>query len=322
MSQVLATGQRVMAQEEDSLPAGLLNSPWEPIGELPADQAGGGRGYALAGEGATVAEPGTSRIAVHMVAANYFYREQTSDYLITQRYESHTLALDFRRGFKAARGPRFELGAQLQLSHRNDGFLNGFISGFESLSLSISGVESAKNQLRTTGALPLGAFVTRNGRPVYAAPGGTSGIGDFSVVAKALLLDASPRSRGTRLAARVGLNVAGTSQFAEGHFVGVGVGLDKKVLSWAAVHGDVRATVALDRMSSWNLPLKRTTVGFSIGPELRLSRGSSLTMQLDGNTSPYLPTGLSRSTRATAASPSASVTASDLSCRSSTCART
>jgi hypothetical protein len=85
------------------------------------------------------------------------------------------------------------------------------------------------------------------------------------VVAKALLLDASPRSRGTRLAARVGLNVSGTSQFTEGHFVGVGVGLDKKVLSWAAVHGDVRATVALDRMSSWNLPLKRTTSGFRSG---------------------------------------------------------
>jgi len=281
----------VMAQEETIPGQTSANSPWQPIGQLPADQAGGGRGYALAGEGATVAEPGASRIAMHMVAANYFYREQTSDYLITQRYESHTLALDFRRGFKPARGPRLELGAQLRLSHRDEGFLNGFISAFENLSLSISGVESAKNQLRTTGALPLGAFVTRNGRPVYAAPGVTSGIGDFSVVAKALLLDASPRSRGTRLAARVGLNVSGTSQFTEGHFVGVGVGLDKKVVSWVAVHGDVRATLALDRMSSWNLPLKRTTAGFSIGPELRLSRGSSLTMQLDGNTSPYLPTG-------------------------------
>jgi hypothetical protein len=86
-----------MAQEETP-PARLPSTALGAIGELPADQAGAGRGYALAGEGATVAEPGTSRIAVHMVAANYFYREQTSDYLITQRYESHTLALDFRRG--------------------------------------------------------------------------------------------------------------------------------------------------------------------------------------------------------------------------------
>jgi len=39
-------------------------------------------------------------------------------------------------------------------------------------------------------------------------------------------------------------------------------------------------------MSSWNLPLKRTTVGFSIGPELRLSRGSSVSVQLDGTTTP------------------------------------
>jgi len=288
---VLAPVQRVMAQQDPGR-SGPVNGPWQPIGELPADQTGGGRGYALAGEGATVADPGTSRIAVHLVAANYFYREQNADYLITQRYESHTAALDFRRGFKAAHGPRFELGAQVQFSERDGGFLNGVIASFESLSLSVSGVPSAKNELRTLGTpLPLGAFLTRNGRAVYAAPGGTAGIGDVSVVAKALLLDAPPGSRGTRLAARVGMNISGKSQFAEGHFVGVGVGFDSKVLSWAAVHGDVRATVALDRTSGWNLPLKRTTVGFSIGPELRLSRGSSLSMQLDGNTTPYLPTG-------------------------------
>src|SRR6185503_1072611 len=128
---VLAPVQRVMAQQDPGR-SGPVNGPWQPIGELPADQTGGGRGYALAGEGATVADPGTSRIAVHLVAANYFYREQNADYLITQRYESHTAALDFRRGFKAAHGPRFELGAQVQFSERNGGFLNGVIASFES----------------------------------------------------------------------------------------------------------------------------------------------------------------------------------------------
>jgi len=256
------------------------------------DQAGTGRrGYALPAEGADVLEPGTSQIALHTVAANNFYREQTQDYLITQRYETHTLAVDYRRGFKATHFPRFELGAQVQLSERDSGFLNGFINGFEKLCFSMSGVPSAKTLLRTEGTpLPLGAFVTRNGLPLYVAPGGGAGVGDFSVVAKAQLLDAAPRSGGTRVAARVGLNVSGKSQFAEGNFFGVGVGLDKRVLSWAALHGDVRATVALDRMSSWNLPLRRTTFGFSVGPEIKLSRDSSVNVQIDGNSTPYLPT--------------------------------
>lgn len=288
---ILALGQPVAGQ--DGVPSGAAaEGQWEPLGQIPVDQAGAGRrGYALAGESADVVQPGTSQFAIHTVAANNFFREQTGDYLITQRYETHTLALDLRRGFKLGIGPRVELGAQLQLSERDGGFLNGFISGFESLCFSMSGVQSAKNELRTVGTLPLGAFVTKDGRAIYRAAGGGAGIGDFFFVAKALLHDAAPASNGTRVAARLGVNVSGKSEFAEGNFLGVGASLDRKMLKWAALHGDVRATVAMDRVSPWNLPLKRTTVGFSVGPELRLARDSSVSVQIDGNTTPYLPTG-------------------------------
>ena len=270
---VLAVGQPVLAQ--DGVPStGSDSGQWAPLGELPVDQAGSGRrGYALPGESADVAEPGSHQISVHTVAANNFFREQTDDYLITQRYENHTMAVDVRRGFKDATGPRFELGAQMQFSQRDSGFLNGVISGFETLCLSMSGVQSAKNQLRSNGGapLPLGAFVTRNGQSIYRAAGSGAGFGDISFVAKALLHDAAPASNGVRVAARVGLNVSGTSEFAEGNFMGLGLSLDKRLLNWAAFHGDVRTSLALDGVSPWNLPLKRRTVGFSAGPELRLS---------------------------------------------------
>ena len=102
-----------------------------------------------------------------------------------------------------------------------------------------------------------------------AGSGTGAGFGDVSFVAKVLLHDAAPGASGTRVAARVGLNVSGASEFAEGNFMGVGLSLDKKLLNWAAFHGDVRTSLALDRVSPWNLPLKRRTVGFSAGPELR-----------------------------------------------------
>ena len=290
---VLALGQPVFAQNDVPPGGSAERGQWEPLGQIPVDQAGAGRrGYALPGEGADVAEPATSRIGVHTVAANNFFREATGDYLITQRYETHTLAIDIRRGLRTPIFPRLELGAQLQFSERDNGFLNGFIAGFESLCFSMSGVQSAKNQLRDLGSpLPFGAFVTKSGHSIYSAPGGGAGIGDVSFVAKALLRDAPPASSGTRIAARVGLNVSGTSRFAEGNFVGFGASLDKRLLNWVAFHGDVRTTVALDRVSNWNLPLKRQTVGFSVGPELRLSRDSSVSVQIDGNTTPYLFTG-------------------------------
>jgi len=41
----------------------------------------------------------------------------------------------------------------------------------------------------------------------------------------------------------------------------------------------------------WNLPLRRMAYGFSAGPELKVSRNSSLNLQIDGSSTPYLPTG-------------------------------
>ena len=290
---VLALGRPVFAQSEVA-GASDGSGQWTPLGQLPVDQAGAGRrGYALPGDSADVTDPGSYSIGIHTVAANNFFREETGDYLITQRYETHTLALDLRRGFKTALIPRFELGTQMQFSQRDSGFLNGVISGFESLAFSLSGVDSARNQWRSDDGtpLPLGAFVTRKGQSVYRAAGGRAGVGDVSFSAKALLHDAEPSSKGVRVAARAGLNLSGTSAFAEGNFMGFGLSLDKKLLSWAALHGDVRTTIAFDRVSQWNLPLKRRTVGFSAGPELRLSRNSSVSVQLGGNSTPYFPTG-------------------------------
>ena len=290
---VLAISQPAFAQDGAPSAESDTKGQWQPLGQVPVDQAGAGRrGYALAGESPDVALPGTNRISFHTVAANNFFREQTGDFLITQRYETHTVALDIRRGFTSRIVPRFEIGAQLQLSERDSGFLNGFISGFESLCFSMTGVQSAKTQLRDVGTpLPFGAFVTKDGHAIYGAPGGGAGIGDFFFVAKALLRDAPPESTGARIAARVGLNVSGKSEFAEGNYIGVGLSLEKKLLSWAAFHGDVRTNIAMDSVSPWNLPLKRSTFGFSAGPELRLSRDSSVSVQIDGNTTPYLPTG-------------------------------
>jgi len=66
--------------------------PWEPLGPIPVDQAGAGRrGYVLPVESAEVADPGAGAISLHAVAANNFYREETGNFLITQRAEAHTI---------------------------------------------------------------------------------------------------------------------------------------------------------------------------------------------------------------------------------------
>jgi hypothetical protein len=68
--------------------------------------------------------------------------------------------------------------------------------------------------------------------------------------------------------------------------------VDKKLAGWAAFHTDVRANLFLNRTSHWGLPLKRGSFAFSVGPELKLARNSSISLQIDGSTTPYQATGV------------------------------
>jgi hypothetical protein len=290
-----ASAQTAAPTQESPAPAaaGELGR-WEPLGPAPVDQAGtGSRGYVLPMEDTSVTAPRANRFSIHGVAANYFYREQTGDFLMSQRYETHTLGLDYRRGFAPARFPRFEIGGHLQLHQSDGGMLNGFIEGFESFWASLTGSTSAQNNFRTQEALrpPQGTLIARNGSTLYSDAGTGSGLGDLYVGAKFALIDRDPSSSAARVSARAGLNLGRSSSLSEGTFLGVGVSLDKKLLEWLAFHGDVRATRTLDEVSVWNLPLKPWAYGFSAGSELRLARNSSFLLQIGGSSSPYLPTG-------------------------------
>ncbi len=258
--------------------------PWRPMGPVPVDQAGAGRrGYALPGESTDVADPQASQVSFHFVGANNFYIEDDGPFSISQRTENHTLAVDYRRGFKKGTLP-FELGAQIQISEADEGMLNGFITGFEDF-------VHAPLRSRTLVMPPLGTRIVRDGRTIYQTSGAGSGFGDVTLTAKALVRDRPLESGETRVAVRAAVNVSGASEFTEGNYAGVGVSVDRKLTGWIALHGDIRANVLLDTTSVWGLPLTRGVFAFSAGPELRLTRNTSLGLQWDGSTSPYQPIG-------------------------------
>ncbi len=267
---------------------------WEPLGAIPVDQAGTGRrGYVLPGDDATVTAAGGDRIALHLVAANDFYREQAAGMLITERAEAHTVALEYARGFAIGGFPRFEIGAQAQFHESDGGFLNGFIIGVENAWVSATGVLSAANPLRSATAAPLppGTMVARAGAPTYVAPGSSSAFGDVYAFAKIQLVDPAPSPWATRVAARVGVNIPGAATFSEGTIAGVGVSVDQTIADHLALHGDVRTNLIFETQSAIGLPLRRSVIAFSAGPELRLTRHTSIGAQYDGGSTPYLPTG-------------------------------
>src|SRR5262249_20214204 len=133
---------------------------WTPLGPVPVDEAGAGRrGYVLALESAEVTAPGRHELSWHAVAANVFYREERGDVLISQRFDTHTVAFGYRRGFSVGKFRQLELGGQLQFTESDAGVLNRFIEGFENVWVSLTGNESARNNLRTNPAArpPLGS---------------------------------------------------------------------------------------------------------------------------------------------------------------------
>jgi hypothetical protein len=251
---------------------------------VPVDQAGGGgRGYALASDSSDVIRPGASQVSLQSVVSNYFYLESRNQLSISQRSETHTLAVEYRRGFGVRHWPRFEVGAQLQIQESDAGVLNGFITSFEDL---------VHASLRSRLPVPpaLGMSITQQGQVMYHASANGAGFGDVSLVAKVALRDGDPTLRRTRVAVRVATNIAGTQMFTAGNFVGGGVSIDRKMFERAALHGDVRGSIPLDR-SHWSLPLNRGAMGYSLGPEFKLSRSTSLNLQVEGATTPYRTTG-------------------------------
>ncbi|HET9834655.1 MAG TPA: hypothetical protein VFP91_23200 [Vicinamibacterales bacterium] len=275
---VVLSARAAVAQESEF-------RPWEPLGQIPVDQAGSGRrGYVLPGESTDVLDPAANQVSIHTVGANNFYLEDGNGVAISQRSEAHALAVEFRRGFKPARWPRFELGAQVQFIESDAGMLNGFIAGFEDM-------VHAPLRSRVTTLQPLGTSVARNGQLLYHTTGEGSGFGDVYLVAKAILRDSPAASRDTRVSARVAVNIAGAREFTAGNFAGAGLSIDKKMLDWLALHGDVRGTYVIDRASAWTLPLRRGVFAFSAGPEFRLTSNTSLNLQVDGSTTPYRETG-------------------------------
>ena len=162
--------------------------------------------------------------------------------------------------------------------------LNGFISGFEDfvhapLRSKVTTTAAARHVSDAQRPADLPEFRRRRGRR-RCLSGRESG---------------APRrrapSRDTRVAARVAVNISGASEFTLGNFVGVGLSVDKKVLNWMALHGDVRGSMVMDRVSVWTCPSGAACSGFRSGPEFRLAQNTSLNLQLDGSTTPYQQTG-------------------------------
>ena len=265
---------------------------FEPMGPLPADHAGYSlQGSVMALEGARVLSGGRYRLGVDLSAHNFLTRTNEPGGRVTQKFEDHQVALELRRGLKTS--IPVELGAAVRLHHRDEGFLNGFIAGAESLFARGLGPQMI-NADRSGPHAVHGTVneISVGGRRLREEASSGVSFGDIVLTGKAALSAPPPGSYIPSLAARLALNVAVPGPFSNGSSIGMGLSWQQKVIGPLYALWDARVVAPLRSQDSRGFELNPVSFGTTAGLELGLTRNTSVGAQFNYQQSAYRGVGL------------------------------
>jgi hypothetical protein len=266
----------------------------QPFGPLPAgDYAGSLRGPSLSAEGVSVLKPRAKNLDVRLSASNYLNWENAGAAgAIVQKFETHTADVKVRYGLDTLRPT--EVGIEARVHEQDQGFLNGFISGFEHFAARVTNSPNAINLDRSgPGALKGETDQVRLGSRVENEPASIGArLGDVTLSVKTALLDPDAGSFVPKLAARLALTLGTGGRFTEGSSLGAGLSIQQKITDRLYAHGDVRMIVPLDSVDPRGLPLRRQALGGTVGVEYLVNDKTSVGAQLDAQASPNKRTGV------------------------------
>jgi hypothetical protein len=270
----------------------LKGGAFEPKGPLPAGEYSGSlRGPAMAGDGTAVTPAGRITLGAGVRADNFLTRESGPRGSVLQKFENQVATLDLRRGVSAPLPT--EIGVQVRIIQRDEGLMNGFISGWEHMTARAFGNQGLINPNRSGPGAVTGIHdeVTVGGRS--AGDSGAVGprLGDVTVGVKTALIEAVPGSFVTSLAARAAVNLAVGGPFSNGPWAGVGLSAQRRIAGKLYANADLRVTQPLEARDSRGLTVGRS-VGTTVGLEYGVNDKTSVGIQLDSQSSPYRNTGV------------------------------
>lgn len=264
---------------------------FEPMGALPAGEYSGSLRPAMSGDNVAVTPAGRTQAALGVRADNFLTRMSGPDGSVVQKFENQAATIDLRRGLNVSRPT--EIGVQVRILQRNEGIMNGLISGWEHLTSKAFSDPSLINPDRSGPNALLGTqdVVAAGGR-ASSHPGNVGPtLGDVTFTAKTAVLEAVPGSFMTSIAARAAVNLATGGVFSTGPWAGVGVGAQRRVIGALYANADLRVTQPLAARDARGLPLTRSAGG-TVGLEYGVNDKTSVGVQVDAQTSPYRKTGV------------------------------
>jgi hypothetical protein len=235
----------------------------------------------LPGDRATVVKPGTLDVRLELAETASIYNQYSPQSSVIVKFETLRSGLFLRYGAT----DRLELGLEVPVLYRYQGFMNGAITATERAT---AGLSPARAALRNTNFV---FNVTRNGQTIMSGGPGAMGLGDTTLMSKYQLLTEGTAMPAVSLRGAVKLPTGDQSDFfgSGSPDFGLGLAVEKLVAGRWMLYSNVTGVVPTGTIAGLDL---RPTLSGLAAIEYLWSENLSLATHFDYYSSPFHATGL------------------------------
>jgi hypothetical protein len=234
----------------------------------------------LPGDRATVVKPGTLDLRLELAETASIYDNTSPQTTVTVKYETLRSGLFLRYGAT----DKLELGLEVPVLYRYQGFMNGAITGVEKAT---TGENPARAALKNTNFV---FNVTHNGQTIMSGGPGALGLGDTTLMSKYQLVTEGTAMPAVSLRGAIKLPTGDQADFfgSGSPDFGLGLAVEKLVAGRFIFYANLTGVVPTGTIAGFGL---RPTLSGLFAIEYLWSENLSITTHFDGYSSPFHGTG-------------------------------
>jgi hypothetical protein len=234
----------------------------------------------LPGDRAAVVKPGTIDVRLELAETASIYNDTTPPINVTVKFETLRSGLFLRYGAT----DKLELGLEIPVLYRYQGFMNGAITTTERAT---TGLNPDRDALKNTNFV---FNVTRNGQTIMSGGPGAMGLGDTTLMSKYQLLTEGAAMPAVSFRGAVKLPTGDQSAFfgSGSPDFGLGLAAEKLVAGRWLLYANVTGVVPTGTIAGFSL---RPTLSGLAAIEYLWSENLSITTHFDYYSSPFSGTG-------------------------------
>jgi hypothetical protein len=236
----------------------------------------------LPGDRATVVKPGTLDVRLELAETSSIFNDGSPQTTVIVKFETLRSGLFLRYGATE----KLELGLEVPLLYRYDGFMEGAITATERATTGLSPARAALDKTNF-------AFnVNHSGQTVMSGPQGATGLGDTMLVSKYQFLTESASTPAVSLRGAVKLPTGDQAAFfgSGSPDFGLGLQVEKLLAGRWVLYANLNGVLPTGSIAGFSL---QPTISTMVVAEYLWSENLSITAHFDYYSTPFHGTGSS-----------------------------